>query len=81
MATNQFELFSDYAMRIKARSPAIATFLYELADGDGSYLPTARAIAGGGYSAVIQSDQVSPEGGQQLVNETLRMIGQVWDEK
>lgn len=81
MATNQFELFNDYAMRIKARSPAMATFLYELADGDGSYLPTARAIAGGGYSAVIQSDQVSPEGGQQLVNETLRMIGQVWNEK
>ena len=81
MATNQFELFSDYAMRINARSPAIATFLYELADGDGSYLPTARAIAGGGYSAVIQSDQVSPEGGQQLVNETLRMIGQVWNEQ
>lgn len=79
LATNQFELFNDYAMRIKTRSPAMATFLYELADGDGSYLPTARAIAGGGYSAVIQSDQVSPEGGQQLVNETLRMIEQVWN--
>ena len=78
VATNQFELFADYAMRIKARSPAMATFVVELADGDGAYMPTAKAIQGGGYSAVVQSDPVSADGGQMLVNETLRMIESVW---
>lgn len=78
VATNQFELFTDYGMRIKRRSPAMATVVVELADGDSSYLPTERAIAGGGYSAVVQSDKVSPAGGQRLVNETLRMINGLW---
>lgn len=77
-ATNQFELFADYGMRIKARSPATATFVIDLADGDGAYLPTDKAIRAGGYSAVIESDPVSAEGGQVLVNETLRMIDAVW---
>ncbi len=78
LASNQFELFTDYGMRMKVRSPAMATFIIELADGDGSYLPTARAITGGGYSAVVESDQVSPEGGQQLVNETVRILKELW---
>ena len=78
IATNQFELFTAYGMRIKARSPAVATVVVELADGDGCYLPTAEAIAGGGYSAVIQSDFVSPAGGQQLVEETLRILNDLW---
>ena len=78
VATNQFELFVDYGMRIKARSPAMATFVIDLADGDGAYMPTDKAIRGGGYSAVIESDPVSAEGGQVLVNETLRMINDAW---
>ena len=78
IATDQFELFVDYSMRIKTRSKAMATFVMDLADGDGAYMPTAKAIQGGGYSAVIQSDPVSAEGGQMLVNETLRMIESVW---
>lgn len=78
IATNQFEIFTDYGMRIKVQSPAMATIIAELADGDGAYLPTDRAIKGGGYSAVIESAPVSAEGGQQLVNESLRMIKELW---
>lgn len=78
VATNQFELFVDYSMRIKARSPAMATFVVGLADGEGAYLPTDKAIRGGGYSAVIESAPVSAEGGQEMVNGTLRMIEDVW---
>ncbi len=78
IVTNQFELFTAYGMRIKARSPAISTIVVELADGDGSYLATAEATKGGGYSAVVQSNYVGPTGGQRLVEESLRLINELW---
>jgi hypothetical protein len=76
MATNPFELYLDYGTRIKARSKAVLTMLVQLAVMDCGYLPTERAVRGGGYSA----DQfvVGPEGGQKLVNETVRAIGELY---
>ncbi|HXP61432.1 MAG TPA: hypothetical protein VN829_13125, partial [Dongiaceae bacterium] len=72
MATCPFELYLDYAIRIQARSPAVPTLLVQLACGASGYLPTARAVRGGGYSA--DRFRVGPEGGQVLVEETLRQI-------
>ena len=77
ICTNQFEFFSDFGIRIQARSKAIQTFVVQLA-GPGSYLPTERAVGGGGYSAVCQSNLVGPEGGQILVNRTLQLIDELW---
>ena len=75
-ATNPFEMFVDYGMRIRCRSRALQTFLVQLADGSalGSYLPTQRALDGGHYSAVIKSNWVGPEGGQMLVDNTVAAI-------
>ena len=42
IATNPFELFTDYGIQMKARSKALQTFVIQLA-GSGSYLPTDRA--------------------------------------
>ncbi|MEI6048062.1 MAG: alpha-L-arabinofuranosidase C-terminal domain-containing protein [Bacteroidota bacterium] len=78
ICTNQFELFTDYGIRIQARSNALQTFVVQLAAGAGSYLPTEKAVKGGGYSAVIQSDVVSPEGGQILVDRTTELINSMW---
>jgi hypothetical protein len=78
ICTNQFELFTDYGIRIQARSKALQTFVVQLAAGAGSYLPTEKAVRGGGYSAVIQSDIVSPEGGQILVDRTVDLINSLW---
>jgi hypothetical protein len=72
-ATNPFELYLDYGMRIKARSPAGQTFLVQLA-GSGTYLPTERSVKGGAYGGEPASTLVGPEGGQELVEETLRLI-------
>src|SRR5690606_11897321 len=69
-ATNPFELYLDYGMQMKARSPAIQTFVVQLT-GSGSYLPTARSIAGGAYGAVPASTLIGPEGGRELVEETI----------
>jgi hypothetical protein len=77
VCTNPFELFTDYGIRIKARSQAVQTFVVQLV-GAGSYLPTERAVRGGGYSAVVQSGLVGPEGGQLLVDRTVELIDALW---
>ncbi len=79
LATNPFELYLDYGIRIKGRSPAIQTFLIQLS-GSGSYVPTSRSIAGGAYGAVPASTKIGPKGGQELVEETLDLINEVWSE-
>lgn len=78
IATNPFELFLDFGIRIKARSRAEQTFLVQLACDTGGYLPTARAVAGGGYGAEIASNRVGPEGGQVLVDRTVEAINSMW---
>jgi hypothetical protein len=80
IATNEFELFTDYGVQMKARSPAVQTFLIQLT-GSGGYLPTPRAVAGGSYSAIIQSSRVGPEGGQVLVERTVEGLNRLWEKK
>jgi len=78
IATNPFELFLDYGIQIQARSRALQTFVIQLACGDGGYLPTERAVAGGGYSAVAESAPVGPAGGKILVDRTLEALNAFW---
>lgn len=77
IATNPFELFTDYGIQMKTRSPALQTFVIQLA-GPGTYLPSGRAVQGGGYSAIAESNEVGPEGGQVLVEQTLQEINSLW---
>ncbi|MDY0170019.1 MAG: hypothetical protein RBS80_25975 [Thermoguttaceae bacterium] len=100
ICTNQFELYTDFGVQMKARSKAVQTFVVQLANGaaepqppagapeddtndwlyasSGTYLPSERAAKGGGYGAIIQSNVVGPEGGQMLVEETVKMINAMW---
>jgi len=100
ICTNQFELYTDFGVQMKARSKAVQTFVVQLANGaaapeppaeapeedrkewlyasGGTYLPSELAVKGGGYGAVIQSNVVGPEGGQMLVEETVKMINAMW---
>ena len=79
-ATNPYEMFLDYGIRIKARSKALQTFIVQLACTCtwGEYLPTEKAVAGGGYGAEVVSNLVGPEGGQLLVNQTVKLINEMW---
>jgi hypothetical protein len=77
VATNPFELYLDYGIRIKARSKAVLTFVVQLSCQHSGYLPTEKAVKGGGYSA--DKYIVGPEGGQVLVNETVRLINTMWE--
>ncbi len=74
ICTNPFELYTEYGIRIKARSPAEQTFVVQLAGQFAWYLPTAEAVRGGGYSTEVESNMVGPEGGQALVDKTVEMI-------
>lgn len=79
ICTNPFELFTDYGIRMQARSNALQTFVIQLV-GPGPYLPTKKAIEGGGYSAIIQSSSVGSEGGQILVDRTVQLINEMFPE-
>ena len=74
IATNPFELFLDWGVQMKARSPSIQTFLLQLTNGCGMYLPTALAIEGGSYSGLPHVNLVGPEGGQILADHTVRAM-------
>ena len=76
-ATNRFELYMDYMHRIQGRSPFVQTFIVQLvtdAQGVGTYLATERAEKNKGYGATPYSCIVSPKGGQQLVDHTVKML-------
>lgn len=97
---NQFELYTDFGIQIKARSKAVQTFVVQLTNGakepmpadeaessayvdwlamsGGTYLPSQHAVKGGGYGAVIQSNTVGPEGGEMIVEESLKQIDELW---
>ena len=81
-ATNSFELFLDYGIRIQERSPAIQTFIVQLAgkgvEFGGSYLPSRRAELGGGYSASVYCNQVGSKGGQELVDASIAELDKLW---
>ena len=59
---------------MKARSPAQQTLVLQLTNGCGMYLPTALAIEGGSYSGLPHVNIVGPEGGQILVDRTVRTM-------
>ncbi len=78
--SNRFEYFVDYGMRLKARSKAIQTFIIQLA-GNGSYLPTERAMQGGGYGAYVASTPIGPDGGQMIVETQVKDIDTLFREE
>jgi hypothetical protein len=80
ICTNPFELYTEYGVRIKARSKAVQTFVVQLACASGGYLPTGEAVRGGHYSTEVHSNLVGPEGGNVLVDQTVEAINAMWQD-
>lgn len=78
IATNPFELYLDYGIRIQARSRAEQTLLIQIANGTGGYLPSQKAVAKH-YGGLAADNRVGPEGGQLLVERTLEIIDEFWN--
>jgi hypothetical protein len=55
----------------------VQTFVVQLA-GPGTYLPSERGLRGGGYCAVAESNEVGPEAGQMLVDQTVSRIRELF---
>jgi hypothetical protein len=80
LVTNSFELYQDYGMQIKARSPFAQTLIAQLSCGHRGYLSTELALSGGGYGSAVISGYCGPEGGNRLVEQTLAVICSLQDE-
>jgi hypothetical protein len=76
-ATNPFELYLDYAMRIQARSHAEQTFLSQITNGWGYYLPSEKAVAKH-YGGLAADNFVGPDGGQMMVERVVAVIAEMW---
>jgi hypothetical protein len=77
-ATNPFELYLDFGHRIRARSKAKQTFMIQLCNGVGGYLPSKRAEKLGGYGGLIINGQVGSDGGTLLVDKTVEKINDLF---
>jgi len=75
-ASNPFELFVDYGFAITGRSKAKQTFIVQFSGDSRGYLPTQRALDGGGYSAM--ANEIGPPGGEILVDKTVELINSMW---
>jgi hypothetical protein len=79
IATNPCELYCQFGLDIKRRSPAKATMVSQLTDGFSGYCPTMYGIIGGGYSgAAIHWTRLEPAAGYRLVDTASRLLRQVW---
>lgn len=76
LATSPFELFVDFSYRIKARAKATQVIEVQLATGidTAGYLPTKTAVEGGSYGALPVSTSCGPDGGDKLVEETIKVL-------
>ncbi|MGB2615012.1 MAG: hypothetical protein WBE06_09940 [Phycisphaerae bacterium] len=79
LATNPCELYCQYGLDIKRRSPAAVTAVAELADGVSGYCPTIPAIMGGGYSSdPTYWCRLEPYAGYKLVEVSARLVNRLW---
>jgi hypothetical protein len=72
---NAAELFVEFGLVIKHRSPARMTLIAELSDGYIGYVPTPAAIRHGGYSALWENhSRLVPEAGWMIVDTTEMLL-------
>lgn len=79
LVTEPCELYCQFALDIKRRSPAPITAVVGLADGYCGYCPTIYGILGGGYTAdPISWTRLEPYAGYMIVESAGRMLNQIW---
>lgn len=73
------ELYCQFGLDMKRRSPAAITVVAQLTDGFSGYCPTIPGIMGGGYSAgLIYWCRLEPYAGYKLVEASARLVNQLW---
>ena len=81
IVTNPCELYCQFGIDIRRRSPAAVTAIAQLADGFSGYCPTIPALMGGGYSGqAIYWARLEPYAGYKIVESSARLLHGLWRE-
>ncbi len=79
LITQPCELYCQFGLDIKRRSPAPITAVVGLTDGFGGYCPTIYGILGGGYSGQpISWARLEPNAGYKIVESAGRILNTLW---
>lgn len=77
--TQPCELFCQFGLDLKRRSPVTLTGVVGIADGYAGYCPTLYGVLGGGYSGEpLYWARLAPEVGYRIVDAGARLLGEVW---
>ena len=81
IATNPCELYCQFGLDIKRRSPGAVTMVAQLADGFSGYCPTIYGQMGGGYSGdAIYWTRLEARAGYKLVESSAGLLNRLWRE-
>lgn len=79
IVTQPCELFSQFGLDIKRRSPGKSTIVVGMTDGYNGYCPTIYGLLGGGYSgSPISWTRLEPEAGYKIVETSAILLNKVW---
>ncbi len=79
LASNPCELYCQFGLDIKRRSPAPVTAVMQLTNGFSGYCPTIYGIMGGGYSgSPLCWCRLEAYAGYEIVDATARLLHQLW---
>jgi hypothetical protein len=79
IATNPCELYCQFGLNIRRRSPAEATMISQLTDGCPGYCPTTYGLIGGGYSSdPTYWCRLEAEAGYKLVDASAKLLRALW---
>ncbi len=82
LVTEPCELYCQFGLDIKRRSPAPITAVVGLADGYCGYCPTIYGILGGGYTGdPISWTRLEPYAGYKIVETAGPMLNSLWREQ
>jgi len=79
IATNAGELFVEWGLDIKLRSPFPHTVVTELTNDWIGYEPTAKGFDHEGYESLVGVNFVTLEGIQTLVNTAVELLEELWE--
>ncbi len=75
IASSPGQMFCEFGLATKKRSPFDATMFVSIANGNIGYVPTAEAIERGGYEPTLcRGSRSIPEAGDMIVDASVRLL-------
>lgn len=76
IATGPGQMFCEFGLDARARSPFAPTMYVSLANGNAGYVPTAEALEKGGYEPTLcRGSRLVPEAGAAIVDSQVKLLG------